>query len=86
MQFLFGTLPELMKSKLPYYETTELLKIAFEHPLGEARGDIFRRLQASGFNEAQFFDALEEHVLPMNLSSEKWLRLFRMYRTGQRFI
>lgn len=61
-----------MKSKMSYTETKQLLDDLLSAPSEQAR------------EEAQFHDALEEHVKPMYLSSNQWLRIFQTY-TGTVF-
>jgi hypothetical protein len=68
-----------MKSKMSFSQTKELVDLASGVPLEIARDTIFEKLKTINISEGQFFDAIEEHVQPTSLTSEQWLRLFRIY-------
>ncbi len=82
--FLIGKFFGRMKSKMSYTETKKVLDDLLNSPSEQARDVVFQSLTALGFTEAQFHDSMEEHVKPLDLSSNQWLRLFQVY-TGTVF-
>lgn len=71
-----------MKSKVSDLETKRLIDLASSLSSEDVRREIYKQLIEANLTEGQFHDAIEMHAPAMNLSSEQWLRLFRMYNTA----
>lgn len=67
---------------MSYSETKKLLEFLFESLDGEARDSVFRQLQLSDFTEGQFHEGIEAHAPSMNLTSEQWFKIFRVYNSS----